>query len=409
MLPFRNIRAVLSLHAKATPGKPFIIAYDEHGIRSEMLSWQFNALAHQTAGLLRDEFGVGKGDRVAVAARLDVKTAGVYAACWLMGAAVVPLSLSDDVEDSRQILNSSGAKVLFAPAQWANQALPLTSPALRAIIQTDDAPRYPVFIQMDEAIQQRPDSFYDDDPPALTDAALDIYTPAFSASLTQAALLRNAQRLAWMQAISGSQRLISFNTPDDTTGIVTTLVTPLLVGGSLVLDRSRSGLAALWRRIADEKIHLAFLPPAALDMLQSRAAEQPTAVWGEGVGKQSLLHFRHIISLDDEPIAPRAIRQFEERFGLPVLPGYGRDDTGVLCLLPFDLSWHDHRRWLYDQAAPCIGCPLPQIELAAAQPGDGGRGELMIRLDHQREWLALKREGYVLLDDQQRRFFFLTR
>jgi fatty-acyl-CoA synthase len=361
-LPFRNFRALLSLHAKTTPGRVFIIEY-RAGERAQQLYWEFNARVHQTAGLLRDELGIGRGDRVGVLARSDSRTLIACAACWLMGAVVVPFSAADDSDDTRRGLIDAGARALFTPADWANRALPLDVPTLRAIIETDPTPHYPVFLHLDRATAQRPDSFFDDDPPDLDDAALHLPGEQGETLLTQRDLLLNAARLAAAQAFTGGQRSLSLHGLDSTVGIVTTLLTPLSVGASLVLDASPDALAQVWRRLAAEKIHIAYLPPAALEGVSE-------AGWGEGVGRHDLLHFRHFASIDEAGSPPALIEQFEEAFSLPVLPGYGTDAAGVVSLLPFEWSWADHRRWVR-QPDTCLGCPLPGGEQAVDLPGYG--------------------------------------
>ncbi len=77
--------------------------------------------------------------------------------------------------------------------------------------------------------------------------------------------------------------------------------------------------------------------------------------------------------------------KFEDRFGIPIVHGYGLSETTCYsCFLPLDLSTDERRRWLGDFGLPSIGVPLPANEMAIlAAAGDelpeGQRGEIVIR------------------------------
>ncbi|PJF26682.1 MAG: hypothetical protein CUN52_15510, partial [Phototrophicales bacterium] len=63
LVPFRNMRHVLSLHAKTAPDKPYLIHLDKDGNREMLTYAEFNARVHQTANFLYDDCGVRRGDR----------------------------------------------------------------------------------------------------------------------------------------------------------------------------------------------------------------------------------------------------------------------------------------------------------------------------------------------------------
>ena len=69
------------------------------------------------------------------------------------------------------------------------------------------------------------------------------------------------------------------------------------------------------------------------------------------------------------PMPPELIGRFEERYGVPIVEGYGL--RGDLCAT---LSPLDRRK------PGTVGTPLPGQEVAIREPaGDDGRGEVIMR------------------------------
>jgi long-chain acyl-CoA synthetase len=122
--------------------------------------------------------------------------------------------------------------------------------------------------------------------------------------------------------------------------------------------------------------------------------------------------------------------KFEDRFGIPIIHGYGLSETTCYsCFLPLDLSNDERRRWLGEFGLPSIGVPLPVnemaiLDLAGRELPEGERGEIAIRgrnvmkeyygdeaANHAAfagSWFHSGDEGFYKTDDKQRRFFFIT-
>jgi len=445
-VPFRNLRHLLSLHATATPEKIFLVHYDADGNRETFSYAAFNARVHQVAGYLYDDLGVRRGDRVATIAYNHAETVMLYFACWLIGAAVAPQNVAEDDRRIAYILRNSEAVVCFVRAEYlerteriiTSQDEELGAPNIRQIVVMGGAGGSP-YPDFTVETTSRPNTFISTaERPSLDDEALLVYTSGTTGApkgvvLTQYNLLVDAQGISQWQAITGNQRMMCVLPIHHVNGIVVTIITPLFVGASTVLNRAYSS-STFWQRIAEEQVHVVSVVPTllqfCLDYADAQAA-QDASIWGDGVEKQQLRHFRHFVC-GAGTLAMSLVKAFEGRFDIPVLHGYGLSETTCYsCFLPIDLSWEEHRHWLLDYGYPSIGCPIEPNEMAIFDPlGEGRqlppgeRGEICIRghnvmryyyrrPDANQEtfkfgWFRSGDEGFYEVDERGRKFFFIT-
>ena len=446
-VPYRNLRHLLSLHATVTPDKTFIIHYDANGQRDEVTYAQFNARVHQAAGFLYDDLGVRRGNRVATIAYNHVDTVILYFACWLIGAAVAPQNVTEDDLRIAYILRNSEAVVCFARGEYLERAERiihgdtaegLGAANIREIVQVGGEPNEN-YLHFDAEIASRPDTFMSsDERPTLDDEALLVYTSGTTGApkgvvLMQYNLLVDAQAIAQWQGITGNQRLMCVLPIHHVNGIVMTLITPLFVGGSVVLNRGYTS-HHFWERMARESVQIVSVVPTLLQFSLEYAEQQEQAgksIWGDGVNAADLRRFRHLVC-GAGTLAMSLVKAFEEKFGMRILHGYGLSETTCYsCQLPIDLSWDEQQHWMLDYGYPSIGCALECNEMAifdAAGSGErlgaGERGEICIRghnvmkYYYQRPdanaetfkfgWFRSGDEGFYEVDERGRQFFFIS-
>ncbi|MCS6835226.1 MAG: acyl--CoA ligase [Anaerolineae bacterium] len=463
-VPFRNIRDCLALHAKTSGRRPYLIYYDERGQRQELTYGEFTARVHQVANLLYDDLGLRRGDRVAVIGHNHPDVVLIYFACWVVGCAVAPQNVAEEDARIAYIIRNCEAKVAFVLGDYMERAErilrggdgsegQLGAPNVQGVIQVGGEPREGV-VQFYEVVRSRPTSYLGDDSgakdadmsvleanpntPTLEDDALIVYTSGTTGApkgvlLSQYNLLIDAKGITEWQAISGGQRLMCVLPIHHVNGIVVTLVSPLYVGASVVLER-RFSVHNFWLRIVQERVHVVSVVPTLLQFLleaSDDALRQGDTVFGGGINRLDLAHFRHIIC-GAGTLPVQLARTFEERFAYPILHGYGLSETTCYsCFLPITLSWTEHQRWLLDHDYPSIGVAIAPNEMAifsadgsGQRLGPGERGEICMRGHNVMQgyykrpeanaetfkfgWFRSGDEGFYLEDDRGRQFFFIS-
>ena len=460
--PHRNIRDVLSLHAKVSPRKTFLIFYDKDNTRQEYSYAAFNALAHQAANFMYEDLGIRRGDRVATIAYNHADTVLIYFACWIIGATVAPQNVSEDDRRIAFILRHSEAKVCFAFAEYLERAERIIGggvegdegvPNIETIVQVGGAP-HEEYLNFHAALANRPTTFLGaetggkstdvpvtetgDQTPALDDEALLVYTSGTTGTpkgviLDQYNLLVDALGVAQWHAITGNQRMMCVLPIHHVNGILVTIITPLYVGGSTVLNQ-RFSVSHFWERIAREGVQIVSVVPTLLQFLLEYGETEYLAgrtIFGGSIVRQDLAHFRHFIC-GAGTLSVTLAREFASRFGLTIMHGYGLSETTCFsCFLPINLSWEAHQRWMVDYGYPSIGCPIEPNEMAifsldgsGRQRPEGERGEICVRGHNvmkgyykrpdanadafRHEWFRTGDEGFFLRDEVGRQFFFIT-
>lgn len=454
-VPFRSFRGLLSLHAKTSPNKPFLIYYDEAGQREEYAFAEFNARVHQAANFMVEDLDVRRGERVAVMAYNHVDTVILYFACWVIGAAVAPQNAAEDDRHIAYILRDSEARVCFVRAEYLERAEAIikAAPNIQIIVAIGGSP-CEKHIDFHEALKDRPTTFLGGESgaksenipisagteatAALDDEALLVYTSGTTGAakgviLNQYNLLVDAMGISQWHAITGNQTTMCVLPIHHVNGIVVTLIAPLYVGAATVLNR-RFTVSQFWNRIAGEGVNVVSVVPTLLQFLMEYGQEQAQAghtIFGDRINRRDLTRFRHFIC-GAGTLSVALAQDFEAMFGFTVLHGYGLSETTCYsCFLPISLSWEAHQKWMRDYGYPSIGCPIEPNEMAifstdgsGRRLGEGERGEICIRGHNvmqgyfkrpdanaetfKFQWFRSGDEGFYLWDEAGRPFFFIT-
>ncbi len=444
LVPYRSIRHLIESRAQESPNKVFLIHYDKDDHRHQMTYAQFNAAVNQTSNLLL-ELGVKRGDRVATISHNHHDTVVIYFACWMIGATVAPQNIAEDDQRIAFILRNSKAVVALVHADYFERAQRIVrsdveglgAKNVRRIVQVGGQPKEGA-AHFQTLRKNMPDTVEFLDITTLDDESLLVYTsgttgPPKGVLLTQYNMLVDAYGISAWQGITGNQRMMCVLPIHHVNGTIVTLITPLFVGGSTVLNRAYSS-RTFWQRIAAEKVNVVSVVPTLLQFSCEYAdtqLENDESIWGEGVARDDLNHFRHLIC-GAGTLAVALAQRFEAQFGFPILHGYGlSESTCYSCFLPIDLSEETHAQWLAEHGYPSIGCPISTNEMgifdasgSGAQLGPGERGEICIRghnimkyyfqrPDANAEtfkfgWFRSGDEGFYLEDERGRLFFFIT-
>ncbi|MCS6871017.1 MAG: acyl--CoA ligase, partial [Anaerolineae bacterium] len=225
-------------------------------------------------------------------------------------------------------------------------------PNVRAVVQMGGVPRGEI-MHFGTALKRQNEYFNVPEQLSLESEALLVYTSGTTGApkgvvLTQYNLLVDARGISDWQGITGNQRMMCVLPIHHVNGIVVTLVTPLYVGGSVVLNRQFQS-QTFWQRIAAEKVHVVSVVPTLLQFCCEYADAQQASgksIWGDNVRRADLAHFRHLIC-GAGTLSVALAKRFEDQFDFPILHGYGLSETTCYsCFLPIDLSWREHQEWL---------------------------------------------------------------
>lgn len=401
------------LRARGQEGEKTFLVYRDRGEREEISYADFTRRVLARAATLAQRCGVRRGDRVATLMRNHPETPITCFAAWSLGASIVPVNLGEDDERVTYVLGHSRARAALLLPEVEERAARLRErvPAISTwlVVPAEDEDPSPASAAELAAPQ---------------DEALVVYTsgttgPPKGVVLTQQNLLVDADALRRWNQVGPDSRLLCVLPTHHVNGLVVTLITPFLSGASVVLAR-RFQTEQFWPVVAEEGVEIASVVPTLLAFLLEDA-RAPEA--------RQVPAMRHLIC-GAGPLTVELGARFEDRFGIPILHGYGlSESTCYSCMLPVDLAAETHRRWMRDHGFPSIGVPLPPNEMAIhdadgnALP-EGSRGEIVIRgvnvmcgyagrPDANAEtfahgWFRSGDEGFFLRDEAGRPFFFIT-
>ncbi len=267
--------------------------------------------------------GLRRGDVLAVMLPNRVELVTSMFAAWRLGAAVTPVNPALTAQEARYQVADAGATLVVADGTGA--AMLRDGPY--RIIGLDEVTAPP-----------RPAA-----PPALvTDPealALLIYTSGTTGTRSLLVL-----------------PLFHVN------GIMVSVVSPLLAGGSAVIAE-RFQAATFWATVEQARPTFFSAVPTIYAMLTSRPGAPPDT--------RSL----RFVICGAAPMPRQLIGEFEERFGVPVVEGYGLSECTVCCTAN---PLHGQRK------AGSVGRPMPGIDVGVVDEADqllpaGQAGEVVVR------------------------------
>lgn len=431
IIPYQNIGEVLFKQARSYDTKPYLVFYDLDGNRLQYDYKDFFMLTQQCANMMA-AFGVKRGDRIATISHNHADTVIHYYAAWLLGACVVPVSLSEDDNRIHYVLENSQTKLAFLRIDYAERLLPIirSIPTIAATVLTGE--RNGTFeeeLYFDEELVAADPFFTSPEAVRQSDEALIVYTSGTTGNpkgvvLTQYNLMVDAKAISEWHGITNSQRMMCVLPIHHVNGTVVTIMTSMYAGATLVLNQ-RFQSEHFFERIIRERVHVVSVVPTLLAFLIEYYKSTPEVY----AALKPQLPLRHIIC-GAGPLTVELGEQFEEMFDIPIVHGYGLSETTCYsCFLPADLSKEEHWHWMRDFGFPSIGLELPVNEMMIADENGnelaaGEKGEIAIRghnvmkyyyeNDEANEktfsygWFRSGDEGFYQLDEQGRKYFFIT-
>jgi fatty-acyl-CoA synthase len=356
-----NLSDLIERNAAFAPEKPALV------FEGEVLSYAaFHARIGRVARALEAEFGVTKGDRVAILSLNRPDYLVLLYACARLGAILVPLNWRLAVAEQLFILRDCGAKVLML-----EQAFAEILPALKdfqpgtGIAGFDFAPPGgKAFDQLVARARGEGSNAGAD----LSNPLLIVYTSGTTgrpkgAVLRQEALLWNGVMSQHMHDLTSDDHVLTV-LPFFHVGGLNIQTTPALHAGATVTIHSRFTPDAALATFERERPTLTVLVPAIIQAV----TDHPR--WA-GTDLSSL----KAVSTGSTIVPPHLIERFVAR-GVPVLQVYGSTETCPVAV--YTRLGGDHSR-VGSTGLPGLHCEAAIIDDAGRELPAGTPGEIAVR------------------------------
>ncbi len=422
-LPAGSLGTLVRDRAMADPDRIWMVYYDAEGTRSEITFGEFAERISATAAYLKAH-GIGRGDRIATVAHNHPDTVVQYFAAWWIGATVVPINVGEDDDRIGYILSNSRTKLAFVREEYLGRVVDIRSTingSFDLVVCGDTRDDLPCFEEvLSDTSAPRPEPLAD----LIDEECLIVYTSGTTGNpkgvrLAHGNVLADAAGIADWHRIDERTRMMCVLPIHHVNGTVVTLVTPMVAHSSVVLN-CRFQSHSFFQRVAAEGVAVVSVVPTLLAFLIG--ADIDTAQLDLGA-------FRHVIC-GAGPLTCELAERFEQRYGVPIIHGYGLSETTCYsCFLPVSLDEEVRRAWLTGHGFPSIGVPIPQNQMAihddhGNEVGEAERGEIVIRghnvmlgYDSNPEanahafahgWFRSGDEGFSIQGEDGHRYFFIT-
>jgi acyl-CoA synthetase (AMP-forming)/AMP-acid ligase II len=319
--------------------------------RRELDNATFAAEVRQVACALV-ELGVGRGDVVAVMLPNSVELVTIMFAAWRLGATLTPVNPALTKFEAQYQLADSGARLVVAD----DGSFSKVEGGGARVCAVDELPR------RDGATDVTPASTEPDE------LALMIYTGGTTGRpkgvmLDHANLVATAAMIVEWFEMTEADRCLLVLPLFHVNGIMVSVVSPLVAGGSTVIA-PRFDPNTFWDLV--ERVRPTFF--SAVPTIYAMLTGMPAEV------RPDTASLRCVIC-GAAPMPAAAIHEFEDRYGVPILEGYGQSEGTVATTVNPLLGLHK---------PGTVGLPLPGQEVRVVDEDDeqlppGQVGEVTVR------------------------------
>jgi fatty-acyl-CoA synthase len=356
-----DLCSLIERNAAFTPDKP-AIHFDD-----ETLSYAaFSTRIAQTARALRSEFGINKGDRVAVLSQNRPDYLVLLYACARLGAVLVPMNWRLAVAEQMYILSDATPKALMLEQAFA-PVLPALAERLLGtrVVGLDFTPERGMTFDVLLASDHSNDLGGNAD---LSCPLLIVYTSGTTgrpkgAVLRQDALLWNGVMSQHMHGLTSDDHVLTV-LPLFHVGGLNIQTTPALHHGATVTLHARFSPDATLRAIARDRPTLTVLVPATIQAVTDHPA------WAAAD-----LSSLRAVATGSTIVPPLLIDRMTKR-GVPVLQVYGSTETCPIAIytrLGGDLSREG------STGLPGLCCEAAIVDAGGNEVAAGTPGEIVVR------------------------------
>jgi len=353
--------------------------YDYESISFSDLS----SLVGRLAQTMVEEYGIEKGDKVAIIGRPHPKWAASFFATQRVGATAVPIAYNFTSEEIRRVLHESESKLAIVQKDKHS----VVANKFNSLSHLDNLVVYggeeeEGFKSWDSLLceEQFTDHPYQDQ----DEVAVLMYTSGTTGHgkgvmLTHENLLVNVHDIAETLDVTPEDCMVSILPWDHIYGLTTTLLVPLAFGSSMVYTKDYRNLPSVLKA-NDGTILLGV--PKLLNALYEETLEKINSTWWTRwlyklapsllkskvktklAGKQ----FRFITS-GGAPLSPDTAKGLRD-LGIGVMEGYGLTETSPVLTFTRDP---------FTDKAGSVGLPLPSVEVKLMETDDKEINEVLVK------------------------------
>ena len=261
-------------------------------------------------------FGIGHGDRVAIALPNGLEMIVSFLAAAIAGTAA-PLNPEYKLDEFRFYLEDTGARALIAPPKGADEARAAAGDQVLIIEAEMDADGRVLLSSAGQAGSSGTPSC-----PSENDIALILHTSGTTSRpkrvpVSHLNLMTSARNVAETYKLTPEDVALCVMPLFHVHGLVASTLATLRTGGTMVVV-PRFNPLSFWSTVRDYQATWYSAVPTIHQVLLSRAKA--------GAKPPGAEHLRFIRSCS-APLPPRTMADMEERFGAPVLEAYGMTEA----------------------------------------------------------------------------------
>lgn len=283
-------------------------------------SLTYGALRAQVESLTEtlQSFGIGRGDRVAMALPNGIEVITTFFAITAAAATAAPLNPAYTTDEFRFYLEDIEAKALIVPPKAGEQAR-AAAPAGALLLEASVSRTGQVQLAVARSFPQPRKR----DTATADDVALFLHTSGTTSRpkgvpLTHANLLTSADNVAATYALTSEDVSLCVMPLFHVHGLVASTFATLRTGGT-VLVPPRFSASAFWPAVKTHRVTWYTAVPTIHQVLLTRADEDQAPA----PGTSGLRFIRSCSS----SLAPATMAELESRFGCPVLEAYGMTEA----------------------------------------------------------------------------------
>lgn len=312
-MKIKNLGELVELRAKEDGNRTFLS-------EPEGKTLSFGELGRAVGDVSQNlkRLGLRKKDRVALAFHNGIGASVAFLSAVAGGGVAVPLNPESASREMEFLLKNSGARFLLA-ADSLGEALEKKLPeGVKEGVKVETIASGPVRMLLFALSSGGRDGEKEDDLPE--DTALLLYTSGTTGApkgvvLTHGNLIAECVNIQEAHQLTGEDKVLCLLPLHHVNGLVVTLLTPLFVGHEVVMP-PRFSAHSFWRWAASHRVTWFSAVPTIYSILLSR---------GEEAAETCRLRFARSAS---SALPEAVLREFEERYGVPVIESYGISEGG---------------------------------------------------------------------------------